>query len=398
MSRSVVIVSPYGGEYGPARVLEHVARAAALAGLRPVCVVRSPEAVSPGLRALEPEVHVVPRLATVPRTLDPRRLGRFALEYRAAAAEVAALAQAAGAALVYSISEANLVGGAAARRLGLPSATHVIGMSIQSPRALARVYVPVLDRVTTGFVACSSAAAAMLVRNGVAQEKVEVVHNSISLDAVDASRSLARPIASGGPAVGMVAAYDRRKGHDLFVDAAAIVAELHPDVRFFLVGGALGAQPESVAFEAEVSRLIAARGLSGRIEQVGYVAPPELYAWVRALDIVVAPSRTEGFAHAVVEAMACSRPIVATAVEGNLDAIVPEESGLLVEPTAPRLADGIASLLDDPERARDLGARARARAERLFDEKVSLPALARRIEALVGRSAQSWRGAPTAPG
>ena len=387
---SVVVVSPYGAEYGPPRTLEHVARAVALAGYRPVCAVVPGATLTDGLRAVAADVRIVPRLATVPRTLNPRRLARFARDHLAAAAEIARIAREEDAALVYSISEATFAGGLAARRLALPCVTHVIGMSIKAPRWLARAYVPLLDGLTTRFVACSSAAADLLVEHGVADESIDVVHNSIPIAVVAASAGLPSPLPpGGGPRVGMVAAYDARKGHELFVETAARVLERHPDARFYIVGGVLSTQAESAAFEEKVRRLIAARGLADRVEQVGYVAAPQVYAWLRALDVVVVPSKTEAFAHVVLEAMACARPVVATGIEGNLDAFVHGQSGLYADPEPQALAEEISALLGDPAWAAELGEAARSRASLCFDENVSLPAVADTIAGLIERSSRA---------
>jgi glycosyltransferase involved in cell wall biosynthesis len=380
--KSVLVISPYGPQYGPRRTLEHVVRAVALAGFRPVCVVRTHDAISAELSALDPAVRIVESLGTVPRTIDPRRLGRFVRAHRSATAAIASIASTENAAAIYTVSEAVLAGGLAARRTGLPSATHVIGMSIQSPRLLARAYIGLLDRLSSRFVACSTAVAAMLKDNGVSERRIDLVHNAIPLAAVESSASLPAPLPAGGPRIGMVAGYDPRKGHDLFVDAAALVAASHPDARFYIVGGILETQPESAAFERHVAHAIASQGLANALEQVGFVAAPEVYAWMRAMDVVVAPSRTEGFAHTVLEAMACSRPIVATAIEGNLDALVHDASGLLVEPVPEAIAAGIRSLLDDPLRASALGDAAHVRVQAEFDELISIPQLAETIAAL----------------
>ena len=80
--------------------------------------------------------------------------------------------------------------------------------------------------------------------------------------------------------------------------------------------------------------------------------------------------------------MACSRPIVATAIEGNLDALVHEESGLLVDVTPEAIAAGVSFLLADPARAAALGEAARTRVATQFDERVSIPLLAETIAAL----------------
>jgi glycosyltransferase involved in cell wall biosynthesis len=382
--KSIIVVSPYGAEYGPRRALEHVARAVGLAGFRVVCVVPSADAISPDLAALEPDVRIVATLDTLHRTFDPRGIFRLVRDHRAAVATIARLARSEDAAAVYTISEAVLAGGIAARRVGLPSATHVIGLSIRSPRLLARTYIPLLNRYSSRFVACSTAVATMLTDNGVDGDAIDLVHNSISVDVVESSAQRPSPLPPNGPKVGMFAAYDPRKGHDLFVAAAALVAQSHPEARFYLIGGVLDTRPESAAFELAVRRSIEANGITDRVEQVGFVASTELYAWIRALDVVVAPSRTEGFAHALLEAMACKRPIVATAIEGNLDAIANGESGLLVDVTPAAIAGGVSSLLDDPARAAALGDAAYVRVAERFDDRVSIPLIAETIATLAG--------------
>lgn len=378
----VLVVSPYGAEYGPPRTLEHAARAVRLAGRRPVCVVRPGAHLTDRLRALDPEVHHVEELGTVPRTLNPRRLARFARQHLRAARAIARIASSERAVAVYSISEATLAGGIAARRVGVPSLVHVIGMSIRSPRWTARIYIRLLDRFASRFVACSSAAAAMLTEVGVRDTKVDVAHNAIPIDAIDAAAGAPVPIAHDGPKIAMVAAYDPRKGHELFVRAAARIVERRPDARFYVVGGVLETQPESAAFAAHIADLVASLGLAECVERVGYVAAPEVYAWMRAMDVVVAPSRTEAFAHVVLEAMACERAVVATALEGNLDAFVHEESGLFADPEPESIAAAVLRLVDDPALAARLGAAASRRVRLFFDEDVTLRAIADTVASL----------------
>lgn len=387
--KSIVVVSPYGAEYGPRRALEHVARAVTLAGFRPVCVVPSHDAISPELAALGHQVRTLASLDTLHRTFDPRLVVRLARDHRAAIAMIARIARSEDAAAIYTMSEAFLAGGVAARRVRIPSATHVIGLSIGSPWLLARTYIPLLNRYSSRFVACSTAVAKMLTDNGVDRDSIDLVHNSISLEAVESAAQRASPPPRPARSVGMLAAYDPRKGHDLFVSAAALVARSFPDVRFYLIGGVLETRPESVAFEQAVRRSIEAKGLAGRVEQVGFVPSADLYSWIRALDVVVAPSRTEGFAHALLEAMACARPIVATAIEGNLDAIVDGESGVLVDVNPEAIAAGVGSLLADPTRAAMLGDAARSRVAMLFDDRVVMPLLAEAIAAVVRTEARS---------
>ncbi|MCE5203451.1 MAG: glycosyltransferase family 4 protein [Actinomycetia bacterium] len=81
----------------------------------------------------------------------------------------------------------------------------------------------------------------------------------------------------------------------------------------------------------------------------GTATPADLAWWYAAADVVVVPSRYEGFGLVALEAMACGRPVVATAV-GGLPEVVPPKAGALVPPRDPAaLADAIAALLGDPQ-------------------------------------------------
>lgn len=110
--------------------------------------------------------------------------------------------------------------------------------------------------------------------------------------------------------------------------------------------------------------------LRARAEQMG-LAPWVVFAGMRRdvagllplMEIFVLPSLYEGFGIAILEAMAAGRPVVATAVGGIPEVVVHGETGLLVPPGDPvALADALHELLAHPERARELGARGRARA------------------------------------
>lgn len=379
MTRRILVVSPYRSQYGPGQVLDHVVRGLLLGGYEPVCVIPEKAPLTPTMEAHGVRVHRTSTLSTFPRTFNAFRLRSFLHEHAAAARFIEEMARAENASLVYSTSEAILCGGIAARRAGLPSIVHAIGMSIGSPHSVASVYIRLLDRVTDQFVACSSAVAEMFEAHGVDDSKTVVIHNGIDVAAIDATTDVAD--LPGGPGkVGMIAGYDPRKGHRLFLEAAALIAATEPTVTFFLVGGVLSGQRESADFELHVRDLIRDRGLDGHVVQTGFVAPPSLYATVRALDVVVVPSATEAFAHALLEGMACGRPVVATRIEGNLDALIDRESGIYVDRDPRELADAVLSLLRDPARAEAMGAAARERVRSLFDLELTLPPIAQVLE------------------
>jgi glycosyltransferase involved in cell wall biosynthesis len=373
---AILIVSPYRVEYGPPQTLEHVSRAVLQAGYRPVCVVPPGAHITSELERLGPSIHVLDGLATFPRTLNVFRLATFFSRHLRATHRLERIAAAEGVRAVFSISEATFAGSLAARRLGIPSIVHVIGMSIRSPRVIGEVYVRFLAGLTDLFIACSAAVAYMLTDFGVTDDRVAVVHNGIDVGAIEAANGLPPAVEHDGPRVGVVAAYDPRKGHELFVEAAALVARDHPDARFYLIGGVLEGHAESVAFERRVETLIERLGLTGRVERTGFVPAPDVYRWIRDMDVVVVPSRTEAFAHALPEAMVCRRAVVATRIEGNLDAFADGHSGVYVERDATSLAAAVDALLRDPDRRRALGDAAHERAAAYFDLDVMFSGIA----------------------
>jgi glycosyltransferase involved in cell wall biosynthesis len=100
---------------------------------------------------------------------------------------------------------------------------------------------------------------------------------------------------------------------------------------------------------------------------------PEL---LPAFDVFALPSRYEGLPTAVVEAMVCGVPVVATAVNAVGDVVVPGETGLLVPPGRPHLmADAVRFLLDSPGDSARMAAEARARLGQRFGEQALRQAL-----------------------
>jgi glycosyltransferase involved in cell wall biosynthesis len=191
---------------------------------------------------------------------------------------------------------------------------------------------------------------------------VAVIPNGLDLRRADAmlSRGLVRErwqVAGGDRVVGTVARLTPQKGiHDL-IDAARLVCNERPQVRFIHMG--TGPLAQSIA------RSLSAGGLGHRLQLVGHVRDP--MSLLAGLDLFVLPSLWEGLPIALLEAMAAGLPVVATRVAGIDEVIEDGRSGLLVPPADPAaLARAITELVDDDERRRCLGQGARERV-RCFD-------------------------------
>lgn len=159
----------------------------------------------------------------------------------------------------------------------------------------------------------------------------------------------------GGPIVGTVCRLvEPKKGISVLMRAIAALKNQGngPQCQLLIVGDG----PARPALEA-LSRQL---GLSDRTIFAG--TRRDVARILPLLDLFVLPSLYEGFGIAILEAMAAGKPVVASAVGGIPEFVVPGETGLLVEPgNAGALAEAIGSLLRDPAAATRMGMRGRAR-------------------------------------
>ncbi|MCF6733990.1 glycosyltransferase family 4 protein [Blastococcus sp. KM273129] len=164
----------------------------------------------------------------------------------------------------------------------------------------------------------------------------------------------------GAPVVVCVSRLVARKGQDVLVAGWPQVLARHPSARLLLVGGG----PD----EAKLRRAVAARGLTGSVVLTGPVDHAELPAHYAAGDVFAMPCRTrrggldvEGLGMVFLEAAACGRPVVAGTSGGAPEAVRDGVTGHVVDPRSPAaVAAAIDRLLDDPARARAMGAAGRA--------------------------------------
>jgi glycosyltransferase involved in cell wall biosynthesis len=146
-----------------------------------------------------------------------------------------------------------------------------------------------------------------------------------------------------------------------------------------------GDGPERSRLEAQIARL----GMAGAVELHGWVEHAMLPQFLRGLDIFAVPSAWEGFGVAAAEASACGLPVVSTDVHGLPDVVRHNVTGLLVPPRQPGvMATALATLVDDPERRRGLGAAGRAYIAAHYDWRAN----AAQMEAIYKRAVQTEVG------
>ncbi len=210
-----------------------------------------------------------------------------------------------------------------------------------------------------------------LVASGVPAAKVEVIYSGTDLERF-------HPGVDGGPVrrelgltaehalVTQVGVRSWRGWHDV-LEAMRVVAAACDRARLLFVG----APPPRIAEIAERTRQA---GLAGRVLALGH--RDDVPAILNASDVVVAASDAGlGITGSIREALACERPVVATALEGMPELIVDGETGLLVEPRAPAaLGAAILRVLGDPTAAQTMARAGRKRVEAHFSLRAKLDA------------------------
>ncbi|GGT46110.1 glycosyltransferase [Streptomyces purpureus] len=169
------------------------------------------------------------------------------------------------------------------------------------------------------------------------------------------------PVAARGPYPYRLLQLGRlvpRKGAEVSIAALARL----PDAELVVVGGPA---PERLDDDPEVRRLRGLAqdaGVADRVRLTGGIPRDQVAPLLRSADVVLCPADYEPFGIVPLEAMACGRPVVATAVGGQLDTVADPATGRLVPPRDPEaLAGAVAELLADPDLRRACGEAGRRR-------------------------------------
>ncbi len=222
-------------------------------------------------------------------------------------------------------------------------------------RGLVRGYEATFGRLiirrSAHIMAVSEAVAAHARRAGGGRVPVTTVPNGVDLGRFRPG-PFGRP--SSSQTVLFVGRLVQNKGPDVLLRSAPRVLSRHPRARFDLVGeGPMRPRLEGLAETLGIADSVRFLGLRDDVDER-----------MRRASVFVRPSHVEGMPLTVLEAMACGLPVVATPVGGTPELIRDGENGHLVPvDDTDALAESVMSVLDSPQRARELGRRARATVE-----------------------------------
>lgn len=185
-----------------------------------------------------------------------------------------------------------------------------------------------------------------------------VIRNGIDLTELQSS-GMAEPGEATSPFILSIASHDEWKGLDVLIRAVASLRDRGERVRLVLVGDG--------PMRPQLERLAQTLAVAQQVEFLGYQARSAVARLLQDCTLFVLPSRAESFGLTVVEALACGKPVIATAVGGIPEIIEDDTHGILVEPDdVGGLAAAIQRMLADPGLRERLGRTGRLRVEDAF--------------------------------
>ncbi|MBI5359410.1 MAG: glycosyltransferase family 4 protein [Planctomycetes bacterium] len=160
------------------------------------------------------------------------------------------------------------------------------------------------------------------------------------------------------PVIGAFGPLEPVRGIEFLLKAAKEILKPYPNMQFLIVGEG----PEEKKLKRLVRELDIVRNVTFCPET------SDIFGLLMAIDVYVVPSLQSGLGVTILEAMACAKPVIATAVGGTYYLIKENETGLLV-PKMDHIAirDKLLWLIDNPESARNMGAKARGFVEQNFN-------------------------------
>ena len=181
-------------------------------------------------------------------------------------------------------------------------------------------------RQVDGFIAASRAIKDILVQDGIPAGRIDVVHDGIDVDkianrpAIDLHAEYWLP--HGVPVIVNVGALVGHKGQKHLIDAMPLVLREVPDAHLIIFGeGELRAPLEKQIKQLRLAKRVLLPGFR-----------EDVLSLMKSADLFVMSSVTEGLGSAVLDAMAMGQAVVGTTAGGIPEAVVPDETGLLVEP------------------------------------------------------------------
>ena len=298
---------------------------------------------------------------------NPKGIADYIRSYNFYAKQIALYAREHSIDMVHNNTAAVLEGIYLKRKLKLPLIWHVHEIIVK-PKAISDFINMLMGRYADKIVTVSQAVANHIKQSPfIKDSQVEVIYNGVD-NAVyypmDASSIREKfDIAQDALVIGMIGRVNAIKGQNDFIEAVEPLLEKNEKAVAFLAGGVFPGEEWRLE---ELDKRIASSSVVSQIHRIDYYdKTSELY---NMFDIFVLPSiKPDSLPTVVLEAMACSKPVVGYNNGGIAEMVIDDKSGCLVKPNRPQeLSNAISLLLDSSEKREKFGRVGYQRQKELF--------------------------------
>jgi L-malate glycosyltransferase len=225
----------------------------------------------------------------------------------------------------------------------------------------------IINRYFARIIAVSRAVAEVIIkREKVFSDKVIVIYNGVDFERANITAAYTEPeliklgIDKNKILVGVMATFRPVKGLDYFIKAAQIIAPRKDNIQFLIIG-----RVKNNSETDEYTRYLEKLATGKSVVFVDF--QKDSSKMINLLDLVVLPSLSEGFSNALIETMAAGKPVVATSVGGNPEAVIDGVTGILVSPANEQaLAEAIIRIIDNDDLKNKMGLEAQKQAKEKF--------------------------------
>lgn len=250
--------------------------------------------------------------------------------------------------------------GIAARLTKIPLVWHV---RVSEPEI--KRYDRTLTSLAHKVIAVSKAVEKRLEKAAPKSKKIVVIYNGINLEEYGQQHPKEKlkkelGIERDNILIGTAGQLIPSKGHDLLLKAAARILRVYPKTKFIIIGDG------NKVYRKELFDLVQELGIEKTVIFTGF--REDIPPLINLLDIVVLPStHPEGLSRLLLEAMASSKPMIVSALGGNLESVEDGTTGLIVKTgDVKSLSQAILELIRNEKLRNQMGTAGRKRAENLF--------------------------------
>ena len=353
--------------YGADKVLLELVKGLDKDEFEPHIILPNDGPLVEALRQVGAQVSVLDYPILRRKYFNPKGIADYIRSYNFYAKQIALYAREHSIDMVHNNTAAVLEGIYLKRKLKLPLIWHVHEIIVK-PKAISDFINMLMGRYADKIVTVSQAVANHIKQSPfIKDSQVEVIYNGVDNTVyypMDASSIREKfDIAQDALVIGMIGRVNAIKGQNDFIEAVEPLLEKNEQAVAFLAGGVFPGEEWRLE---ELDKRIASSSVVSQIHRIDYYdKTSELY---NMFDIFVLPSiKPDSLPTVVLEAMACSKPVVGYNNGGIAEMVVDDKSGCLVKPNRPQeLSNAISLLLDSSEKREKFGRVGYQRQKELF--------------------------------